>query len=38
MQEAISSLDFEVTKFCFGEVEGATSIDELFNDDGSGKN
>jgi Na+-transporting NADH:ubiquinone oxidoreductase subunit NqrB len=38
IQEAISMLDYQVTQFCFGDVEGATSVDELFNDDGSGKN
>jgi hypothetical protein len=37
LKEAISMVDHQVTQFCFGDVEGATSVDELFNDDGSGK-
>jgi hypothetical protein len=38
MQEALSQLEENhVSLISFGNVDGATSVDELYEDDGSGK-
>ncbi|KAF4516735.1 hypothetical protein B566_EDAN008425 [Ephemera danica] len=37
LQEAVSAQEWDVTLLCFGDVKGATKVNDLLSDDGSGE-